>query len=46
MLDFVDLVNPATFLPVDPDHRGEAIAIISARIGTTRLIANGSVHTP
>lgn len=42
-LDYFDLVDPATFLPVPADFRGEATAIIAARVGTTRLIDNRTV---
>ncbi|WP_167136566.1 pantoate--beta-alanine ligase [Diaminobutyricimonas sp. TR449] len=37
-LDYVALVNPATFLPVDAAYTGPATALIAARVGTTRLI--------
>jgi pantoate--beta-alanine ligase len=39
-LDYLELVDPATFRPVAADHRGEARAIVAARLGTTRLIDN------
>ena len=42
-VDYVELVDPATFLPVAEDHRGPATAIVAARVGTTRLIDNRSV---
>ncbi len=42
-LDYVELVTPATFLPVVDDHRGPATAIVAARVGTTRLIDNRRV---
>lgn len=42
-LDYVELVDPATFLPVAPDFRGVATAIIAAQVGATRLIDNRSV---
>ena len=42
-VDYVELVDPATFLPVADDHRGPATAIVAARVGTTRLIDNRSV---
>jgi pantoate--beta-alanine ligase len=45
-LDYFELVDPATFLPVPPDFRGAATAIIAARIGTTRLIDNRSITFP
>lgn len=42
-VDYVELVDPATFLPVADDYRGPATAIVAARVGTTRLIDNRSV---
>jgi pantoate--beta-alanine ligase len=39
-LDYVALVDPETFLPVAPDHRGPALAILAAYLGATRLIDN------
>lgn len=45
-LDYFELVDPHTFLPVPPDFRGEATAIIAARVGTTRLIDNRTIHLP
>ena len=39
-VDYLDLVDPATFRPVGPEHRGPVIAIVAARVGTTRLIDN------
>lgn len=39
-LDYVALVNPATFLPVDAAYTGPATALVAARIGSTRLIDN------
>jgi pantoate--beta-alanine ligase len=45
-LDYFELVDPATFLPVPPSFRGPATAIIAARIGTTRLIDNHSILFP
>lgn len=43
-LDYFDIVDPATFLPVDEDFRGVATAIVAARVGTARLIDNGPVE--
>lgn len=45
-LDYFELVDPATFLPVEPDFRGDAIAIIAARVGSTRLIDNRAIRLP
>lgn len=42
-LDYVELVDPDTFLPVTDFHRGPATAIVAARVGTTRLIDNRQV---
>jgi pantoate--beta-alanine ligase len=42
-LDYFKLVHPATFLPVDDNYRGPAIAIIAATLGGTRLIDNESI---
>lgn len=42
-LDYFKIVHPNTFLPVDDDYRGKAIAIIAARLGGTRLIDNESL---
>ena len=39
-VDYVALVDPATFLAVDDDFAGEALALVAARIGATRLIDN------
>lgn len=40
VLDYFELVDPATFLPVDGTHTGQALAVLAARVGTTRLIDN------
>jgi pantoate--beta-alanine ligase len=42
-VDYIELVDPATFLPVDDSFRGEATAIVAAQVGKTRLIDNGKV---
>jgi pantoate--beta-alanine ligase len=39
-VDYLELVDPETFLPVPDDYRGPATAIVAARVGTTRLIDN------
>jgi pantoate--beta-alanine ligase len=39
-LDYLKVVDPATFLPVDDGYRGSAIVLVAARVGTTRLIDN------
>lgn len=42
-LDYLDIVDPASFLPIAPDYRGPATVIVAARVGSTRLIDNRSV---
>lgn len=42
-LDYLALVDPATFADVSDDHKGEAILAVAARVGATRLIDNASV---
>jgi pantoate--beta-alanine ligase len=39
-LDYLKIVNPTTFLPVDDNHRGAALVLVAARVGSTRLIDN------
>lgn len=39
-LDYLVLVDPATFADVGDDHRGEAVLAVAARVGATRLIDN------
>lgn len=45
-LDYLALVDPATFGDVPDDHEGEAILAVAARVGATRLIDNASVSLP
>jgi pantoate--beta-alanine ligase len=45
-LDYLDLVDPDTFLPARSDHRGPASIIVAARIGSTRLIDNERIILP
>lgn len=42
-LDYLVVANPATLLPVDDDHRGPALVLVAAVVGTTRLIDNGPI---
>ena len=42
-LEYLEIVDPDTFLPVNDDHRGPALVIVAARVGTTRLIDNDAV---
>jgi pantoate--beta-alanine ligase len=39
-LDYVIIANSATMAAVPPDHRGPALAMVAATVGTTRLIDN------
>ncbi|MER6911062.1 pantoate--beta-alanine ligase [Streptomyces sp. NPDC000594] len=39
-LDYLALRDPADFTEVGADHEGEALLLIAARVGTTRLIDN------
>jgi pantoate--beta-alanine ligase len=39
-LDYLKVVNPETFLPVDDGYRGSALVLVAARVGNTRLIDN------
>lgn len=38
--DYLVLVGPDTLADVPPDHRGEALLAVAARVGATRLIDN------
>jgi pantoate--beta-alanine ligase len=42
-LDYLVVVDPQTFLPVADDARGEAIVLVAARVGATRLIDNATI---
>jgi len=39
-LDYVAVVDPEIFRPVNDDFRGRALAIVAAKVGDTRLIDN------
>ncbi|MFV2121276.1 pantoate--beta-alanine ligase, partial [Streptomyces sp. Act-28] len=39
-LDYLALVDPADFTEVPDDHTGDAVLLVAARVGTTRLIDN------
>jgi pantoate--beta-alanine ligase len=45
-LDYVTVVNAATMLAVPADHTGPALAMIAARVGSTRLIDNVELIYP
>jgi pantoate--beta-alanine ligase len=42
-LDYVALVDPATFEPIEAGFVGRALLIMAARVGSTRLIDNLSI---
>lgn len=42
-VDYLDIVDPATYRPVPDEFVGEALAIVAARVGSTRLIDNRAV---
>ena len=43
-LDYLTVVDPESFLPVDGTHQGRAIVLVAARVGATRLIDNGAIY--
>ncbi|MFB2586227.1 pantoate--beta-alanine ligase [Herbiconiux liukaitaii] len=43
-LDYLAIVHPDTFLPVDDGYTGRATVIIAATVGDTRLIDNASIY--
>ena len=43
-LDYLALIDPATFAEVADDHHGDALLALAARVGTTRLIDNASIR--
>ncbi|MET9110392.1 pantoate--beta-alanine ligase, partial [Streptomyces zhihengii] len=40
LLDYLALVDPATFTEVADDHTGDAVLAVAAKVGATRLIDN------
>jgi len=42
-LDYLVVVDPATFQPIEDGHRGRALAVIAATVGGTRLIDNETI---
>jgi len=42
-VDYLRLVDPASFGPLDDGYRGPAMVLIAARVGTTRLIDNAPI---
>jgi pantoate--beta-alanine ligase len=43
-VDYLAVVDPATFLPVDDDFHGRATVLVAAQVGSTRLIDNETVY--
>ncbi|MFJ9557364.1 pantoate--beta-alanine ligase [Nocardiopsis sp. NPDC101807] len=43
VLDYLALVDAATFTEAAPGHRGDAVLAVAARVGSTRLIDNVSI---
>ena len=43
-LDYLKVVEPTTFLPVNDDYRGPAVVLVAATVGTTRLIDNEPIR--
>jgi pantoate--beta-alanine ligase len=46
VVDYLNLVDPVTFTPVDGAHAGPAILAVAARVGRTRLIDNVPLTFP
>lgn len=46
ILDYLGIVDPATFAPVADEHRGDALVLLAARVGATRLIDNQTISIP
>ena len=44
LVDYLAVVDPATFRSVDAGYRGRALMLVAARVGGTRLIDNRIVH--
>lgn len=42
-LEYLTVVDPATFLPVDEGHRGRALALIAATVAGQRFIDNTEI---
>jgi len=42
-LDYVALVNPNSFEPIDDSFSGQALLLVAARVGNTRLLDNLSI---
>ena len=44
LLDYLALADPDTFADIGTEHRGVALLLVAARVGTTRLIDNARVQ--
>jgi pantoate--beta-alanine ligase len=44
LLDYLELVDPVTFTGVGDGYEGQALLLVAARSGTTRLIDNAPVE--
>ncbi len=44
VLDYLVIVDPQTITDVTNDYAGKALALVAARVGTTRLIDNMHVE--
>lgn len=42
-LEYLNVVDPATFLPVDEGHQGPALALIAATVGGHRFVDNAEI---
>jgi pantoate--beta-alanine ligase len=43
-LEYLSVVDPVTFLPVDEGHQGRALALIAATVGGHRFIDNAQIY--
>lgn len=43
-LEYLSVVDPKTFLPVDEDHRGPAFALIAATVAGHRFVDNEGIY--
>jgi pantoate--beta-alanine ligase len=39
-LEYLAVVDPATFLPAPENHHGRAVVLLAATVGDTRLLDN------
>lgn len=45
-LEYLELVSPADFTPVDDNFHGEATLVVAARFGSTRLLDTETITVP